>query len=66
MFRLVRLLVAYFVISWLFRQTAELRQSWDRVRQSQRWQVIREELHGAGDDALNWAEESLRERRARD
>jgi len=66
MSRLIRLLIVYFVITWLFRQTAELRSSWDRARQSQRWQVIGEELQGAGDDALNWAEETLRERRLRD
>ncbi|TVP94684.1 MAG: hypothetical protein EA381_19750 [Planctomycetaceae bacterium] len=66
MFRLIRLLILFFVITWLFRQTAQFREAWDRTRQSSRWQVIEEELRGAGDDALDWAEEALRQRRQRD
>ena len=66
MSRLIRLLVLFFVITWLFRQTAVLRESWERTRHNSRWQVIEGELRGAGDDALHWAEETLRERRLRD
>ena len=63
MFRLIRLLVFCFFIAWLFRLTAELRESWYHVRQSPRLQVIQDELRGAGDDVLDWAEEALRQRR---
>jgi hypothetical protein len=66
MLRLIRLLIVYFVLSWLFRQTAGIRQAWDQSRQNQRWEVIRDELHGAGDDALKWAEEALHQRRLRE
>ncbi len=66
MSHLIRLLILFFAVTWLFRQAADLRESWDRTRQSPRWRVIQEDLQSAGDEALHWAEEALRERRMRE
>lgn len=62
MAQLIRILMVGLISIWLFQKAAIVYENINQYRQNSRWQAIESELLEAGNEALLWAEETLRKR----